>query len=158
MKNSLFLVSVVADRHPKLIFKNKKVINLDLSPPCPNPGVEEGDHRRPRREGGGAIGRRCCRSRKEATVGHAEREEEPSAAVAQICLSIAPESHRLGGSWRSPRPRHRHRCFGGGPTPPLSRPGHATLEDLGGAVGHRCIDPPCLPDRGGGKPSSWATA
>jgi hypothetical protein len=149
---------VVADRHPKLIFKNKKVINLDLSPPGPNPGVEEGDHRRPRREGGGAIGRRCCRSRKEATVGHAEREEEPSAAAAQICLSIPPGSHRLGGSWRSPRLHHRRRCFGGGPPPPLSRPGHAALEDLGGAVGHRCTDPPCLPGRGGGEPSSWATA
>jgi hypothetical protein len=37
----------------------KKILNLDLSPPGANPSFKEGGHHRPRREGGGAIGRRC---------------------------------------------------------------------------------------------------
>jgi hypothetical protein len=61
-----------------------------------------------------------CRSRKEATISHIEREEEPSAAATQIHLSVTFGSHRLGGSWRSPHLRYRRRYMGGGPTPPLS--------------------------------------
>jgi hypothetical protein len=49
------LVSVVADQHPKIIFW-KKIINPNLSLPA-----------------------QIHASRKEAAIGHAEREEEPSA-------------------------------------------------------------------------------
>jgi hypothetical protein len=105
-KNSIFLVSVVADRHPKSIFLKK--LNPDPSPPGPDPGVEEGGRRQPRREGG-AIDRHC-RLRSRHLGGPPE----------SIRAHAALEEPTPTPPWRSPRPRHRHCCFGGGPTPPLS--------------------------------------
>jgi hypothetical protein len=86
---SVFLVSAVVDRHPKSIFKNKKIINLDPSPPGPDPGIEDGGCHRPHKEGGGAIGHRC-RSRSHRR-GLLSARSKPATAISRL------EPH-LGGA------------------------------------------------------------
>jgi hypothetical protein len=116
-ENGLFLVSVVADRHLKSIFKNKKILNPDPSPPGPDPGIQEGGHRQPHREKGGAIGRRC-RSRLHHRGLPPAQIRAVVASTPRESTSPSPRSHSTPRESISPSPLPRRhggdRCRGRG--------------------------------------------
>jgi hypothetical protein len=87
MKNSLFLVSVVADRYQKSILKNKKNPQMDPSLPGPDLGVEEGGGNRPRREGGGAVDCRC-RSRSATGPNLSLPPPDPDWSLASVGVGV----------------------------------------------------------------------